>query len=198
MTATCLLRPAIIGLGALLISNVASAATATFTYSVTGQGNPVIDPATLILSYAFVPFAPSSTPLGPLLVSYSGDIDLTLTPPSGPTAATFDFGALGTFFGPGLEFIFATDPSTGIAPFAGTTTITGGTGVFAGASGSTSYTGLFNVVTGVATFTERVTVTGPDVPAVPAPGTLLLLTFGLGAVGAAFRQRIVRKGRHTD
>lgn len=177
------------GLFALLSSNVASAATATFSYSVTGQGNPVVDPVTNVLSYAFVPDGPVVTPLGLLSVNYRGDIDLTQTPPNGPTMAMWSLGALGTFFGPGTETILAVDPVTLIAPFFGSSTITGGTGTFAGAAGTTSYTGLFNVLTGAASFDERIEITGPDVPAVPESGSLFLLVFGLSAVGGALRRR---------
>lgn len=180
---------AVAGLLMLLTADLAAAGTAVFSYAVTGQANAVVDPMTGILTYAFTPDAPSATPLGPLLVSYSGMIDLTLTPPSGTTTALWDFDALGTFFGPGVETLLAADPDTLLAPFFGTSTITGGTGIFAGATGFTSYSGSFNVVTGVGSFVEFISITGPDVPGIPEPASWALLVAGFGLVGAATRRR---------
>lgn len=182
-------RVAIGGLLGLFIPSLAAAGTAVFSYEVSGSANPVIDPITLILSYTFVPFAASPTPLGPLTVTYSGDIDLTQTPPSGPTSAVWDLGVTGSFFGPGVEFLLAVDPDTGLAPFFGSSTIIGGTGIFAGATGTTSYTGIFNVPAGTATFFERITISGPDVPGIPEPASWALMVAGFGLLGAATRHR---------
>lgn len=177
------------GVSGLACASAATAASATFSYSVSGQGNQVVDPVTGILSYAFVPDGAVATPFGPLLVSYSGEINLALTPPSGPTMALWDFGAVGTFFGPGIEFILAVDPETFIAPFYGTSTIVGGTGIFAGATGTTSYDGLFNVATGAAQFVERIEISGPNVPEIPEPETWAMLIAGFGLVGSALRRK---------
>ena len=191
MTLRNLALIAVAGSLALLPTAAASAATAIFSYSVEGSANPVIDPVTLVLSYTFVPFAASPTPFGPLTVTYSGNIDLTQAPPNGPTTALWDLGPTGTFFGPGVEFLLAVDPQTGLAPFYGTSTITGGTGIFAGATGSSSYRGVFNVPAGTATFVERVTISGPNVPAVPEPASWMMMVAGFGLVGAAIRRRRV-------
>lgn len=172
-----------------MTASSASAATVIFTYTVTGRANATIDPVTNILSYAFVPSGPVATTIGSLTVNYSGDLDLTLLPPSGPTTATWDVAGRGSFFGPGTEAQFAADPETLIAPFEGTSTIAGGTGVFAGASGSTSYTGSFNVATGIAQFVERIEITGPNVSAVPEPATWGMMLLGFAGIGAVIRRR---------
>ena len=182
-------RCAVAGAIALLPLSMASAATAVFSYSVEGSANPIVDPATLVLSYTFVAFAPSPTPLGALTVTYSGNIDLTQVPPTGPTTALWDLGAASTFFGPGIEFLLAIDPLTGLAPFFGTSTITGGTGIFAGATGSTSYRGIFNVPAGTATFEERIEITGPNVPGIPEPASWALMIAGFGLVGRGMRHQ---------
>lgn len=170
-------------------ASAATAGTALFAYTVVGQGNPSID-SSGTLNYMFVPDGPVATPLGALLVNYSGAINLILG--SGPTMALWSVGALGTFSGPGVEFVLPADPVTLIAPFYGTSTITAGTGIFAGASGMTSYTGTFNVATGVTTFRERIEISGANVPDVPEPVTWLMMVTGFGLIGVTARRRVKR------
>lgn len=170
----------------MCFSIAAEASSITFNYSVTGNANATIVGTTL--SYSFVPLALPSTVLGPLDVRYQGEIDLSLVPPNGPTTSQWSLGALGMFFGTGLEFTGAPD-ANGIIPFFGTSVINGGTGMFAGATGNTMYDGLFNSVTGIASFSETITVN-----TVPEPGTLPLLGAALaGAMAFAgfTRKRIV-------
>lgn len=105
---------------------------------------------------------------------------------------SFDFGAGNTFFGTYVGTI-TLPPVGGVAPFAETFTLTGGTGLFSGASGTL-------IATGTVTFNAN----GPDAIAnfngtintVPEPTTLFLLSTGLAGVGAAVRKR--RKSRHSE
>jgi hypothetical protein len=188
----CRLAAAILIVSSVSVSP-ARADTITFTYTVTGQGN--INFAFPILTYSFVPDAAVATPLGPLDVRYqsSTGIDFSLTPPSGVTTATWDFGALGSFSGTGSQI--GGVPMGDFSPFSGGSIISAGTGVFAGASGTTSYVGGASLSTGITTFTERVEVSAPGLKPVPEPSGLLLLAIG---VAAAVRRRRRKDGKAAD
>ena len=159
------------GLMMFCFSVAANASPIVFTYTVTGNANPTVNFP--ILSYSFVPTALPLTIFGPLDVRYQGDINLLSG--SGPTTAVWNFDASNRFFGDGLELVDPTDPN-GIAPFHGTSRITGGTGIFTGATGNTSYVGTFDTIHGIASFTETITLTQ-----VPEPTTLTLLSVALTA-----------------
>lgn len=171
--------------------NVAGADTVTFTYTVSGDANANFVFPTL--TYSFVPDADVATLLGPLDVRYQGTLDFSLTPPSGTTTATWDFGPLGFFSGTGIQFAAFPDAG-GISQFNGTSVIAFGTGVFAGASGTTSYTGSADLVANTATFTERIEITAPGLTAVPEPSGLILLSTACASLMA----REYRRSRKTS
>lgn len=99
---------------------------------------------------------------------------------------SFDFGAgnvlLGTYSGV-LNFV-----SPGVFAVKQTHLVTGGTGDFLAASGSFSGSGLLTFPGGRPTVNQTFSGT-LNLPAVPEPGSWLMVILGFGAIGAAMRVR---------
>ena len=102
---------------------------------------------------------------------------------------TMTFANSDTLTGTLAEDVSAVIP-TGMGPFTGALTFTGGTGEFAGATGSASVAGIVALDGSI---TGSGTLTAPRVSAVPEPASVALMFEGLLAMAAA--RRLVRR-RH--
>ncbi len=97
---------------------------------------------------------------------------------------TFDFGAGDTLFGTYSGFISFLSP--GLFSVNQTHIVTGGTGLYLGSTGGFGSSGTLSFPGGRPTVNQKFAGT-LDVPAVPEPGTWLMLIAGFGLVGAGMR-----------
>jgi hypothetical protein len=168
-------------------ATVTHADTITFTGSVNASNNPapVPDigrcgaPPNLLVNLSL---GTGTSNLGPFTQTLSHCTNV-ITGNISNGLFTFDFGGGNTFFGTIVGAI-TLPPIGGVAPFAETFTLTGGTGLFAGASGILIASGTVNFITASSHHDFNGTIN-----TIPEPTTLFLLCTGLAGLGAAVRKR---------
>jgi hypothetical protein len=180
---------AVVGLGSV---SRAPAQTIDYTYSITGTAALLSPPP--VSSFQVMGTGPV-TPFGDSVFAAVGVVDFSVLNPDGsnPAAGTFQYTFAGgeSYRGTFVEAFFPPDPTTGLAPFTVSETITGGTGRFTDARGSafTRGTALFTSPT-----TVSFTLSGSGtITLVPEPASVLL--FGTGLLGLVVVARL-RRGCH--